>query len=251
MNGKCFGTIHSAAVTAIGVWNPLFPQHYDLLERLKKRARELQCSSVVVLLDPDPVTLVHGSAHWPIYNDPAVSIQSLLAAGVDAVLRIKLSEHNLDSGAAELFEVLYKHISIKECWLGSRQTLGRGAKGDFSAIDAVAERYNIIFVRISGSTGPALQWHLRQLLVSGCLMPAINAVCKPPIWSRPRSGITRVAWGAGVYRAAQVPDISSLKCISPLTVELLAGSDGLSYFRWPKMEAQYLAFLSGPNDAGR
>jgi hypothetical protein len=219
-----------------------------MLERLRNRARDTSHSSLLVLLDPNPVMFLHGAEHWPTYDDPTVSVRLILAAGIDGVLRVRFRKQDLEAGAADLLAVVFEHVRIAELWLGATQTLGRGDRGSEEGVSNLVEQHHIRLVRMSGSA-PGLGWDLRRLLASGCLHPVIEFVGRPPLWSRPRSGRVRLNWCAGVYKTVAVEDPTSRCEGCPVDIRLEPEGDGGSSFRWPDLRVKYLAFVAGPNDS--
>lgn len=245
---RAYGTITNRSVVAVGAWNPLFPHHFELFAQLHERAISLGCSSLLVLLDPDPVTLLNGAAHWPMYNDSRATLDLILASGIDGVLRIKFRRRDLQASFGDLLDVVLQHTRIVELWLGATQTLGRDDKGSVDTVAALAHQHAIELRRFRHPPSQCLHFGLRQLLASGCLKPVIATVTRPPIWCRPRSAEARLSWIAGVYRAVALETVGQIAGTNDIEVTLIRGSRGASIFSWPNSHIRYLAFIAGPAD---
>jgi len=76
---------------------------------------------------------------------------------------------------------------------------------------------------------------------------AIEIVGRPPTWARPPSGVLRLAWRPGRYRAVALRSPMSTGGAA-MDVILTAREDGPARLTWPDRDIAYLAFVAGPAD---
>ena len=246
MRATLHGHVSGPAVAVIGVWDPMLPAHTTLFEELRCYARERGLTALAVAIDPDPVRYLSGESELPVYDDAATRIRRILACGIDAVLRVRFCERDIDRGAADLLRVADPFIRIAELWLGARQTLGRMEAGNFATVDRLAAERQMRVLRLPERRLETRD--VRRLLQSGRLAEAAGLVGRPPVWSRPRSGRLRLAWCPGPYRAFPIDDPAGGMVGSPLDVELIPDPTGVHSLPWPARRAKYLAFVLGPHD---
>lgn len=254
MKASLYGNISKPVVTAIGVWDPLLPDHRLLFEQIRARASAAGLASLIVALAPDPITFLAGRAKVPIYNDAATRVQLIQTCGVDGVLQVKFTDADIGGNAADLFALLHAHVQIRELWLGARQTFGRGVEGSMSAIAELAERHGITLVR----TAPVrlATSVVREHLLEGRFAEAVRLVGRPPVLQKPQKGKMRLAWHPGRYKVHVLEDpCLSLAAgsmehteVDLFEIMLIGGKSGLSTLVWPSPDARYLAFHHGPAD---
>jgi hypothetical protein len=252
MQAFIYGVANKPGVAAIGVWDPFFPHHQRLLTRLSDRAHETNCSSVAVLLYPDPASLICGLERWPLYNSADVRVELLQRAGIDCVVAIKFQEEDLSGTAEQLFSTIHSQVRVVELWLGYNQSLGRGDKGNHFAINRLADRFKVTIVRSPSEQGPRSS-HVRQYLSEGSIFRAAELVGYPPIWGRTHPDTLTLAWPLGQYRAFALRDLVDLEnqkiaSASIISLNFVPDMRHFSSAQWPITDAQYLAFISGPSD---
>jgi hypothetical protein len=205
--------------------------------------------SVIVAIDPDPVQLLPGEPIIPIYNDVLTKVKIILSYGIDAVLRIHFSKSDVDRGALELFSVIMSKIKLSELWLGASQTLGRMEAGSFTTISRIADLEQIQITRLPHQ--PLQTRKVRRLLGAGCVVEAAEIAGRFPTFSRPKSGVLRLAWCPGRYGvvAAKSPVEEDYKDLRK--VFLVSDSSGLAMLTWPSIMIPYLCFVVGPGDGPR
>lgn len=247
MEVDAFGQVAGPAVAVIGAWDPVLPVHEELFACLVDCARERSMSSLVVVLDPNPVLFVQGRPNWPVYNDTRWRTHFILQAGVDGVLRLRCSERILEAGVEDLMDQVLSHAQITELWLGASQTLGRRESGNFATTARVMSEHGITVKRLAPSTDAYTGSHARRFIQAGHLTRAIDLVGRPPCWSAPAHRRAELAWCPGMYRAHVLADFDHRVVDEPLAIELQPEDGGMASFSWPENVA-HLQFLSGPSD---
>jgi len=244
-----YGRVTQPVVAVVGLWDPLLADHRDLFQQLCAHARERALAASVVVIDPDPVKLLHGAAQVPVYDDLATRLELLRACRLDAILRLRFAKKDLVAGAAEFFTALQGPVQLQELWLGARQTLGSGASGSFQTILDCAAQHHTQITRLPDVALKAAGRTIRGLLLSGRVAEARALVGRPPGRRRPRGARLRFAWPAGTYQVAPLSAPTAPLAGPPFTLQLEPDAAGLCRATWPDRRIKYLVFLSGPGDA--
>jgi FAD synthase len=233
-------------VAAVGVWDPLLPAHEDLFRQLRSHAQQHGLAAAAIVLDPDPVRFLWGAAEVPVYNDIQTRVRLLLSSDLDRVVMVRFRRRDLFSGADDLFSAVLGCVQLEELWLGARQTLGRGDGNSFEAIVELGRPLGVVVKRRAFARLETQD--VRELLAAGRLREAAQAVGRPPIRSRPRSGRLRLAWRPGLYQAAQLAGLEAEAGAKPIRVRLAADGNRLPKLEWPDPAIRRLAFVAGPGD---
>lgn len=248
MDSTLIGQIGRPVVTVVGVWEPFLSEHQRLLKELADYANMSGLASLAVMLDPAPSSLVLGPTPWPECNDTQTRLCLLAHCGLDSVLLVHFTEADLACDAADLFRLLSSQAQVSELWLGHGQSFGRGPNGSPAAIAQLAAD-NHVRMRDLLPTDAAVQGRkIRRHLAAGRLMDVAQMIGRPPIRSRPGSGIGRVAWLPGRYQAIPLADPAEPAGGPSLNLELCDEGNGYVRFDWPHDDIAYLAFVAGPAD---
>ena len=196
------GHLAEPAVAVVGSWDPLLPTHMSLFRRLVRYARPRSLASVVIHLEPSPALHLNGPLEWPVYDDVKARMFLVAACGVSASLVVSFRKRDLTSGAKELLELVTQRVRLQELWLGASQSLGTGRGGSDEAIRRLAQQHRIRILRLPPASLDAGGRKVRECLIKGELEQATRIVGRSPAWSRPRSGLLRLAWHPGRYVAA-------------------------------------------------
>lgn len=239
-------------VAVIGTWDPLTPAHRSLFLRLCRQAHRKTSSSLAILLHPSPARFLQPQAAiWPEYGCLEARIDRLHECGLDAVLVVRFSRHDLEASSASFFDLVGGYTTLTELWLGASQSLGRCEQGSPKAIAALAHRRQIVLQFLPVSRKALAGGRMRQLLGAGRVREVVAEVGFPPVWRRPPSGVIRLSWPPGRYLA--VPLTNPRACAMPndetLEVELTPGKSLPSRLEWPRHNPSWLAIVAGPADA--
>lgn len=192
---------------------------------------------------------MYGPFHWPVYDDLGSRIKLLRSYGVDAVLHLDFTHKDLKARAADFFEVIFATVPLAELWLGTRQLLGSGPAGGPETVARLAEQYQLQVKRLPEADLSGLSREVRMLLSAGKPAQARQLMNRPPVLSRPDSGLRlETAWKPGLYQALAVS--SPAESGDGLFMEILVTEvpEGERYLTWPNPQIDYLAFMAGPND---
>ncbi|MGH2589057.1 MAG: hypothetical protein ACRDJE_29385 [Dehalococcoidia bacterium] len=250
MHPTLYGRLNAPAVTIVGTWDPFLPNHQELCEALVRDAHARGLAAAAILLHPSPKRFLFGAEHAPVYDDIHARIWRMHQCGIDAVLKLRMFNRDIDLGAVEFFDVVTRALEVDELWLGARQSLGRWTAGSQLTITEQAQRHAIrlrILPDPPKDPRPPRR-SVERLLASGQIAEAIDEVGHPPIWRRPRSGRLHLAWQPGVYETAPLSDLGAPLSGARLRVTLAADKT-VPVLDWPDADARFLAFVSGPSDA--
>ncbi len=254
MNAKLYGNVARPALVMSGSWDPVLPEHVEIIDRLVRDAHSKFLDAVIVMFDPAPSSFVlqrtRPGTTWVPYNDADVHLRIFFQRGGDAVLKISFKEEYLDLGVAELFESITAHVEVAEFWFGSRQRFGNGPNGSQSSLIKHARDHSIRLRRLANQKVQERSFVVRSQLQEGQLTLAFDVARVPPIRARPRSGKLKLPWTPGTYAAIPLFDLPHQLIMVPrnrISVELKAGKDGAQMV-WPDPTVNYLAFIAGPAD---
>ncbi|MBI2762125.1 MAG: hypothetical protein HYX51_11950 [Chloroflexi bacterium] len=250
MKTTLYGEIDRPVVAVIGVWDPFLPRHEQLCTELAAAARERSLASVAIMLHPNPPALLTSDEAFPVYDDVHARVWRLHARGIDAVLKVQMTRADVDFGAAELFDAVLAAVPLAELWLGQKQSLGRGRAGSHQVIAELAGQHGVKLCMMPPPPAEAhgAGYQALKLLTDGRLAEAIVHVGHPPIWRRPKSGVLRLPWRPGRYRAVPLDHPDALPSGPEITLTLARRAHRRPAMRWPDRQTRYLAFVAGSAD---
>jgi hypothetical protein len=246
LHGDLNGT---AAVAVVGTWDPLLPRHEELFKLLGEYSRNISLASLVIMLHPPPPSFIPESpAEWPVYDDPETRISLIQACGISATLLIHFQKEDLDAPLTDFFEIVRAHAKLDELWLGAEQTLGRGPEASNQILAELSEERSILLQRLPSIPNPYFINDARDLLRQGQLAKLVGLIGRPAVWRRPARGKLKLLWPPGYYLcfATEGPDHAPQG--PPITLQLVAESNGISSAQWPGKDIKWLAFTAGPAD---
>jgi FAD synthase len=245
---RAFGDC-SPALGVIGTWDPLGKAQLQLFRRVSRHAKRQDLRSLAIILHPAPSRLLYPSEPWPEFDDVHTRIAIMRECGLDAVLLVRFARKDIDASAREFFRAVAEHTALRELWLGSHQSLGRGPQGSFKAIAGIARRRRFTVSRLPVSRAFLRARAARELLLNGRVRDAAIMVGHTPIWRKPTSGVLRLAWKPGIYFAAHVHDPTAAPIArDALKLRLVKGLNGWAELCWPRRGYEWLAFIAGPAD---
>ena len=132
-------------VVCIGAFDGLHLGHQALVGRATARARELGLPAVALSFEPLPREFFAKDAKPPRLMLPRAKLDGLYALGCDSVGLLRFNA-KLASMPAEDFvrEVLVKHLSAREVWVGPGFRFGKGRTGDIELLQAMGEAHGFV-----------------------------------------------------------------------------------------------------------
>ncbi|MCC6606493.1 MAG: hypothetical protein IT327_25015 [Anaerolineae bacterium] len=255
MKATLYGNSTRPSLVMSGSWDPVLPEHVELMDRLVRDAHNKSLDAVIVMFDPAPSSFVlrrtRPGSTWVTYNDADVNMRIFFQRGVDAVLIISFKEEYLDMGVAELFESITAHVEVAEFWFGSRQRFGNGPNGSQATLITFAREHNIRLRRLANLKLQERSYLVRSKLQEGHLTEAFDVARVPPIRARPEAGKLNLPWTPGTYAAIPLYDLPHQLILEPracISVSLEAGGKEGAQLVWPNPQVEFLAFVAGPAD---
>ncbi len=255
MKATLYGEVNKPVLAFVGSWDPILPEHMQLVNRMVEDAETKGLASLLVILDPAPAAFLmkENPEEWVVYNEPEVRIHNLLNEGLDAVLWIHFRKEYLAYGSAEMFETICNHVNLAEFWFGAKQTFGRGPGGAQPITIRLARERGVRLYRLAELGLLERGGHIRKYLADGSPAVATLHAQYPPIRQRPSCRKLYLPWTPGHYHVLPLYDLSEINTVSSKTdvgidITLYPDTSTLSHIEWPDPEIQYLMFVAGPQD---
>ena len=249
MKLRSIGTTHQPSVAILGVFDPILPAHLDLFAEVRDYARLQGFQALVMLIDPNPGSLMFGRVDWPVFHDRDTRIRLIQESGIDGVLLLRFFRQDLFAIAADFFEAIDPVTNVVELWLGARQSIGSGPESSPTIVQQMALARGITIKRLPAVELTKMSREVRRSLWTGTVRDAFAVSGQFPQRLRPRTGTLRLAWQPGRYLA--VASSSAGEPVDGQTLELDLVEDGrrISRMQWPDERIDRLAFVAGPADA--
>ena len=255
MNATLYGQVNKPALAFMGSWDPILPEHIQLVKRMVNEASSKGFAPLLIMLDPAPAAFLmkENPEEWVVYNETEVRVHNLLKHGLSGVLCIHFEKKHLAYGAAEMFATICHHVELAEFWFGAKQTFGRGPAGSQPVTIRLARERNIRLYRLADLGVLEKGGNVRNHLANGAPATATLQAQYPPIRTRPLNNELHLPWHPGKYQVLPITDLNQVNHISlcndaKLNIILRPETDSTSLTEWPDPKINYLVFVSGPQD---
>ena len=137
-------------VLALGNFDGVHRGHDKLIDRVRRRARELHATAAVLTFDPHPPRVVRPDKAPPLLMTIEQKLDRMAAAGMDGAAVVHFTRE-LSRWEPETFvhRVLVEWLSIAEVWVGANFLFGRDRSGNFSLLRALGARYGFRVEKIT------------------------------------------------------------------------------------------------------
>ncbi len=125
----------------IGVFDGFHLGHQSLIRRLVNGAKQAGCQSAVLTFHPHPDKLLKAVAERYYLTSPEQRAELMLQAGVDLVITLPFDEALRRLPAADFVNQLFRHLRVKELWVGADFALGFRREGDVAFLKAQGARH--------------------------------------------------------------------------------------------------------------
>lgn len=133
---------HQGCVSTIGTFDGIHLGHKSLLSLLKKKALDLETSSLLVTFEPQPREYFQGSLVPARLTRFREKIQILGEEGISRVLCIPFNERTRQISAQAVIEqFLVGMLAVKHLIVGDDFRFGTNAEGDFGMLQRAGNRY--------------------------------------------------------------------------------------------------------------
>jgi riboflavin kinase/FMN adenylyltransferase len=180
----------------LGNFDGVHRGHLQILSALRRLADDLQVPAVAVTFSPHPLVLLRPGGAPPVITGIAERTRLLLAAGVDHVFVLPVTNQLLQMTAVEFFEsVLLQVFSSRGIVEGPNFHFGRGRDGNTALLRSLCERSGVQFVEVPSledSRGMVSSSRIRELLGAGRVSEAVYQLGHPlRVTGRVTSGAQR------------------------------------------------------------
>ena len=127
-------------VVALGNFDGLHRGHQQLVDEIRRKARERAGTSVVMVFDPHPPRVLRPDKAPKLLMTLEQKIEAFTRAGVDAIVVVRFT-HELSHWEPEYFveAVLVDWLQASEVWVGANFLFGRNRAGTFTLLRALGE----------------------------------------------------------------------------------------------------------------
>lgn len=138
-------TLPQRIAATIGNFDGVHLGHQSLIKQLCIRAALIDCSSLVILFEPQPSEyLLEGSAPSRLMS-LRKKLQALQALGVHYVFCVKFNEYIAHMDATKFAEdVIFDKLHVKYLLTGEDFRFGRARKGDIELLTRIGKKYDAI-----------------------------------------------------------------------------------------------------------
>jgi riboflavin kinase/FMN adenylyltransferase len=127
-------------VAALGNFDGLHRGHQQLVDEVRRRARERNGTSVAVIFDPHPPKVLRPDKAPPLLMTLDQKLEAFERAGLDAVAIVRFTPE-LSRWSPELFveTVLVDWLRVCEVWVGANFLFGHERAGTFTLLRAFGD----------------------------------------------------------------------------------------------------------------
>jgi riboflavin kinase/FMN adenylyltransferase len=147
-------------VVSVGNYDGIHRAHWNLIQSIRRRAKELDARSVVVTFDPHPSRILRPHGGPPLITPLARKMELLRESGVDAVLMLPFTRDLSMMPAFEFAEeILFNGLHAIELHEGFNFRFGHKAEGDIDRLRQFGRKLGFTLV-----AHPPMMWG--ELMVS-------------------------------------------------------------------------------------
>ena len=147
-------------VVSVGNYDGIHRAHWNLIQSIRRRAKELDARSVVVTFDPHPSRILRPHGGPPLITPLARKMELLRESGVDAVLMLPFTRDLSMMPAFEFAEeILFNGLHAIELHEGFNFRFGHKAEGDIDRLRQFGHKLGFTLV-----AHPPMMWG--ELMVS-------------------------------------------------------------------------------------
>ncbi|MHB1167946.1 MAG: riboflavin kinase, partial [Longimicrobiales bacterium] len=166
----------SGAVLTVGTFDGVHRGHWELLQRVVRRARELERPSILVTFDPHPLRIVRPDAAPPLLTTPFEKMEILAESGLTYAAFLRF-DRALAAYEPEQFieRILVERFGLSHLVIGYDHGFGRGRKGDVSTLRAAGERLGFgveVVEPVQTGSEPISSTRIRRAVAAGDMRAA-------------------------------------------------------------------------------
>lgn len=174
---------HSGAVLTVGTFDGVHRGHWELLQRVVRRAEERGRPSVLVTFDPHPLRIVRPDAAPPLLTTPLEKMEILAESGLTYAAFLRF-DRTLAAFEPDRFveEILVGRFGLSHLVIGYDHGFGRGRSGDVETLRAAGRRFGFdveVVEPVQAGAAPISSTRIRRAVADGDVLAAAEGLGRP------------------------------------------------------------------------
>ena len=173
--------LNDPIVLTIGNFDGIHQGHIEILNSLKKEAKNLNSKTAILSFDPHPKVYFNNAKNFLI-NSNSKKINLLQDLAIDYLIELKFDEDLLNLSFSEFEQsILVQKMNIKKLFLGKDFRYGNQRKGNIQTIKKLCDQENILFTEVDlitdkNSKSKISSSQIRQFIKDGDIHLANDAI---------------------------------------------------------------------------
>jgi len=127
----------SAVILTIGIFDGVHLGHQYLISQVVRRAKETGVLSGVITFHPHPMAVLQPGQELPNLTTLEERKELLRQLEVDIIATLPFTRQLAQLSAREFMALVYRHLSLRELWVGPDFALGRGREGTIPRLQEI------------------------------------------------------------------------------------------------------------------
>ncbi|WP_291320478.1 bifunctional riboflavin kinase/FAD synthetase [Desulfonatronospira sp.] len=162
--------IEGSALT-IGNFDGVHVGHQQLIQQVKKRAKRMGLSSIVVTFDPHPLRVLVGTKTPPFITLTQHKLELIQETGVDFILCMTFNKAIASMEPEDfVYQLLVQKLKLRELIVGYDYVFGKNRRGNFHLLQQLGQKYHFSvdqFMPVMVDEAIVSSTRIRDLVESG------------------------------------------------------------------------------------
>ncbi|WP_291319133.1 bifunctional riboflavin kinase/FAD synthetase [Desulfonatronospira sp.] len=162
--------IEGSALT-IGNFDGVHVGHQQLIQQVKKRAKRMGLSSIVVTFDPHPLRVLVGTKTPPFITLTQHKLELIQETGVDFILCMTFNKAIASMEPEDfVYQLLVQKLKLRELIVGYDYVFGKNRRGNFHLLQQLGQKYDFSvdqFMPVMVDEAIVSSTRIRDLVESG------------------------------------------------------------------------------------